>query len=170
MIPMSVSDLLDCESLLLYSPVYSVLEVTEEVVEPFSQSFSPLRLPGRLGDRKPSAESGLQETNKGIDKCENSKMIVRWPLFKWLVSYSSALLPWLSVPTEIRGLYPNTAPFDNRDRFAIAHHYLTTAKCCKPASMVGKAVRKMWLCVYCTRFYYSFLVVLLSSDSLADSN
>lgn len=40
-------------------PVYSVLEATEEVVEPFSQSFSPLRLLDRVEDRQPSAESGL---------------------------------------------------------------------------------------------------------------
>lgn len=40
-------------------PVYSALDVTEEVVDPFSQSFSPFLLLERLGDRKPSAESGL---------------------------------------------------------------------------------------------------------------
>lgn len=44
-------------------PVYSVLEVMEEVVDPFSQSFSPFLLLERLGDRKPSAESGLKHTN-----------------------------------------------------------------------------------------------------------
>lgn len=47
---------LGCEEL----PVYSVLDVTEDVVDPFSQSFSPFLLLERLGDRKPSAESGLQ--------------------------------------------------------------------------------------------------------------
>lgn len=41
-------------------PVYSVLEVTEEVVDAFSQSFSPFLLLERLGDRKPSTESGLK--------------------------------------------------------------------------------------------------------------
>lgn len=41
-------------------PVYSVLDVTDEVVDPFSQSFSPFLLLERLGDRKPSAESGLK--------------------------------------------------------------------------------------------------------------
>lgn len=41
-------------------PVYSVLDVTEDVVDPFSQSFSPFLLLERLGDRKPSAESGLE--------------------------------------------------------------------------------------------------------------
>lgn len=40
-------------------PVYSVFDVTEDVVDPFSQSFSPFLLLDRLGDRKPSAESGL---------------------------------------------------------------------------------------------------------------
>lgn len=40
-------------------PVYSVLDVTDEVVDAFSQSFSPFLLLERLGDRKPSAESGL---------------------------------------------------------------------------------------------------------------
>lgn len=40
-------------------PVYSVFDVTEDVVDPFSQSFSPFLLLERLGDRKPSAESGL---------------------------------------------------------------------------------------------------------------
>lgn len=45
-------------------PVYSVLDVTEDVVDPFSQSFSPFLLLERLGDRKPSAESGLQHKCK----------------------------------------------------------------------------------------------------------
>lgn len=44
-------------------PVYSVFDVTEEVVDAFSQSFSPFLLLERLGDRKPSAESGLRRTN-----------------------------------------------------------------------------------------------------------
>lgn len=43
----------------LFLPVYSVLEGVEEVVESFSQSFSPLRLPAEGQDEKPSAESGL---------------------------------------------------------------------------------------------------------------
>ena len=47
-------------------PVYSVLDVTEEVVDAFSQSFSPFLLLERLGDRKPSAESGLQHTRHDI--------------------------------------------------------------------------------------------------------
>jgi hypothetical protein len=46
-------------------PVYSVKEVTEEVVEAFSQSFSPFLLFDRLGERKPSAESGLKHTHIG---------------------------------------------------------------------------------------------------------
>lgn len=45
-------------------PVYSVFDVTEDVVDPFSQSFSPFLLLERLGDRKPSAESGLQHKCK----------------------------------------------------------------------------------------------------------
>lgn len=45
-------------------PVYSVTDVTEEVVDPFSQSFSPFLLLVRLGDRKPSAESGLEDKKK----------------------------------------------------------------------------------------------------------
>ncbi len=44
-------------------PVYSVFDVTEDVVDPFSQSFSPFLLLERLGDRKPSAESGLKHTH-----------------------------------------------------------------------------------------------------------
>lgn len=44
-------------------PVYSVLDVTEEVVDPFSQSFSPFLLLERLGERKPSAESGLDHAH-----------------------------------------------------------------------------------------------------------
>lgn len=40
--------------------MYSVLDVTEDVVDPFSQSFSPFLLLERLGDRKPSADSGLE--------------------------------------------------------------------------------------------------------------
>lgn len=40
-------------------PVYSVAEATEEVVDAFSQSFSPLRLPQRLGDKNPSTDSDL---------------------------------------------------------------------------------------------------------------
>lgn len=43
--------------------MYSVFDVTEEVVDPFSQSFSPFLLLERLGDRKPSAESGLENTH-----------------------------------------------------------------------------------------------------------
>lgn len=39
--------------------MYSVPEATEEVVDAFSQSFSPLRLPQRLGDKKPSMDSDL---------------------------------------------------------------------------------------------------------------
>lgn len=53
------------------SPVYSVLDVTEDVVDPFSQSFSPFLLLERLGDRKPSAESGLQH------KCKHKNLISR---------------------------------------------------------------------------------------------
>lgn len=33
-------------------------------MDPFSQSFSPFLLLERLGDRKPSAESGLQHKHK----------------------------------------------------------------------------------------------------------
>lgn len=39
--------------------MYSVPEATEEVVDAFSQSFSPFRLPQRLGDKKPSTDSDL---------------------------------------------------------------------------------------------------------------
>ena len=39
--------------------MYSVPEATEDVVDAFSQSFSPFRLPQRLGDRKPSTDSDL---------------------------------------------------------------------------------------------------------------
>lgn len=46
-------------------PVYSALDVTEDVVDAFSQSFSPFLLLERLGDRKPSAESGLERTSTG---------------------------------------------------------------------------------------------------------
>lgn len=42
-----------------HAPVYSVPEATEEVVDAFSQSFSPFRLPQRLGDKKPSTDSDL---------------------------------------------------------------------------------------------------------------
>lgn len=45
----------------VHPPVYSVLDVTDEVVDAFSQSFSPFLLLERLGDRKPSAESGLKQ-------------------------------------------------------------------------------------------------------------
>lgn len=41
------------------SPVYSVPEATDDVVDAFSQSFSPFRLPQRLGDKKPSTDSDL---------------------------------------------------------------------------------------------------------------
>lgn len=47
-------------------PVYSVFDVTEEVVDPFSQSFSPFLLLERLGDRRPSAESGLSHTHTNV--------------------------------------------------------------------------------------------------------
>ena len=47
----------------VFLPVYSALDMTEEVVDPFSQSFSPFLLLERLGDRKPSAESGLKHTH-----------------------------------------------------------------------------------------------------------
>lgn len=40
-------------------PVYSALEGLDEVVESFSQSFSPFRLPVEGQEEKPSAESGL---------------------------------------------------------------------------------------------------------------
>lgn len=39
--------------------MYSVPDATEEVVDAFSQSFSPFRLPQRLGDKKPSTDSDL---------------------------------------------------------------------------------------------------------------
>lgn len=42
-----------------HEPVYSVPDATEEVVDAFSQSFSPFRLPQRLGDKKPSTDSDL---------------------------------------------------------------------------------------------------------------
>lgn len=48
-------------------PVYSVLDVTEDVVDAFSQSFSPFLLLERLGDRKPSAESGLEHTRAELN-------------------------------------------------------------------------------------------------------
>lgn len=48
-------------------PVYSVLDVTEDVVDPFSQSFSPFLPLEPHGDRKPSAESGLEHTDVQID-------------------------------------------------------------------------------------------------------
>lgn len=41
-------------------PVYSALEGVDEVVESFSQSFSPFRLPVEGQEEKPSAESGLE--------------------------------------------------------------------------------------------------------------
>lgn len=44
-------------------PVYSVPEATEDVVDAFSQSFSPLRLLQRLGDRKPSTDSDLKASH-----------------------------------------------------------------------------------------------------------
>lgn len=53
----------------LVLPVYSVFDVTEEVVEAFSQSFSPFLLLERLGDRKPSAESGLEHTCPELIMC-----------------------------------------------------------------------------------------------------
>lgn len=40
--------------------MYSALEGVEDVVESFSQSFSPFRLPVEGQEEKPSAESGLQ--------------------------------------------------------------------------------------------------------------
>lgn len=46
-------------------PVYSVPEATEDVVDAFSQSFSPFRLPQRLGDRKPSTDSDLGSKGSG---------------------------------------------------------------------------------------------------------
>lgn len=49
-------------------PVYSVLEGVEEVVESFSQSFSPLRLPAEGQEEKPSAESGLEMIAGQTDK------------------------------------------------------------------------------------------------------
>lgn len=42
-----------------FIPVYSALEGVDEVVESFSQSFSPFRLPVDGQEEKPSAESGL---------------------------------------------------------------------------------------------------------------
>lgn len=39
--------------------MYSALEGVDEVVESFSQSFSPFRLPVEGQEEKPSAESGL---------------------------------------------------------------------------------------------------------------
>ena len=41
-------------------PVYSALEGVDEVVDSFSQSFSPFRLPVEGQEEKPSAESGLE--------------------------------------------------------------------------------------------------------------
>lgn len=41
-------------------PVYSVLEGVEEVVESFSQSFSPFRLTVEGQEENPPADSGLQ--------------------------------------------------------------------------------------------------------------
>lgn len=48
--------------------MYSVPEATEEVVDAFSQSFSPFRLPQRLGERKPSTDSdlGTDDTMLGL--------------------------------------------------------------------------------------------------------
>lgn len=45
--------------------MYSVPEATEDVVDAFSQSFSPFRLPQRLGDRKPSTDSDLEARTHG---------------------------------------------------------------------------------------------------------
>ena len=39
----------------------------EDVVDAFSQSFSPFLLLERLGDRKPSAESGLRRTRVEVN-------------------------------------------------------------------------------------------------------
>lgn len=69
-------------------PVYSVLDVTEDVVDPFSQSFSPFLLLERLGDRKPSAESGLQH------KCKHK---ISFP-----DRYSVNLLLLIKVPNDIQ--------------------------------------------------------------------
>lgn len=41
-------------------PVYSVLEGVEEVVESFSQSFSPFRLTVEGQEENPPADSGLR--------------------------------------------------------------------------------------------------------------
>lgn len=46
-------------------PVYSVLDVSEDVVDALSQSFSPFLLLEPLGDRKPSAEPGLEAPREG---------------------------------------------------------------------------------------------------------
>lgn len=61
--------------LVLKIPVYSVLEGVEEVVESFSQSFSPFRLPVDGQDENPPAESGLhtystcRQMMEGKQKC-----------------------------------------------------------------------------------------------------
>lgn len=53
--------------------MYSVLEGVDEVVESFSQSFSPFRLPVEGQEENPPAESGLHTaaympTNDGQNK------------------------------------------------------------------------------------------------------
>lgn len=54
---------------MLKVPVYSVLEGVDEVVESFSQSFSPFRLPVEGQEENPPAESGLQTAaNDGRNK------------------------------------------------------------------------------------------------------
>lgn len=50
--------------LVLKIPVYSVLEGVDEVVESFSQSFSPFRLPVEGQEENPPAESGLRAADK----------------------------------------------------------------------------------------------------------
>ena len=49
-----------------HSPVYSVPEATDDVVDAFSQSFSPFRLPHRLGDKKPSTDSDLNNIRRAL--------------------------------------------------------------------------------------------------------
>lgn len=69
--------------------MYSVLDVTEDVVEPFSQSFSPFLLLERLGDRKPSAESGLGPKHKSTNT-----QGIRSPPRMGAASENSAITQW----------------------------------------------------------------------------
>ncbi len=74
-------------------PVYSVLDVTEEVVDPFSQSLSPFLLLERLGDRKPSAESGLEHTHI------NTQI---WTLCKLYSNWGRKLLHYFTFQQDIK--------------------------------------------------------------------